>query len=206
MSTNLCDSWVALGYATAQANCSYQLTPAKANLAGAVMWPKLVPTANMMFTFTITTSNTSPIPGEGFALVIGDPSLGATTKSLGSNGLGLGANGIPGFATTFNIDGVAGGPTTPFLANTFDGSGLYANPWIDINDSLVPLAAPGVTTTHTFMVMILYDALDITMDGLQIFHGDALLPPVGYIYFTAANGSNYEQLTISNLTVIVAPQ
>jgi hypothetical protein len=40
----------------------------------------------------------------------------------------------------------------------------------------------------------------------RIFHGDALVPPVGYIDFTAANGSNYEQLTISNLTAIVAPQ
>jgi hypothetical protein len=206
MSTNLCDSWVALGYATAQANCGYQLTPAKANLTGAVMWPKLVPTANMMLTFTVSTTNTSPIPGEGFALAIGDPSLGATTKSLGSGGLGLGANGIPGFAITFNIDGVTGGPTTPFLGNTFNGNGLYANPWIDTNNSLAPLAAPGVTTTHTFLVIILNDALDITMDGLQIFHGDALVPPVGYIYFTAANGSNYEQLTISNLTAIVAPQ
>lgn len=206
MSTNLCDSWVALGYATAQANCSYQLTPAKASVTGAVMWPKLVPTSNMMFNFTVTTSNTSPIPGEGFALVIGDPSLGATPKSLGSGGLGLGANGIPGFAITFNIDGVTGGPTTPFLANTFDGSGRYANPWIDTNNSLAPLAAPGVTTTHTFAVMILDDAMNITMDGLQIFHGDALLPPVGYIYFTAANGANYEQLTIGNLTAIVAPQ
>jgi hypothetical protein len=206
MSTNLCDSWVALGYATAQANCSYQLTPAKASVAGAVMWPKLVPTSNMMFNFTVTTNNTSPIPGEGFALVIGDPSLGATPKSLGIGGLGLGANGIPGFAITFNIDGVTGGPTTPFLANTFNGSGRYANPWIDTNNSLAPLAAPGVTTTHTFAVMILDDAMNITMDGLQIFHGDALLPPVGYIYFTAANGANYEQLTIGNLTAIVTPQ
>jgi hypothetical protein len=206
MVTNLCDSWTALGYATAQANCGYQLTSAKANVAGAVMWPRLVPTANMMLNFTVTTNNTSPIPGEGFALVIGDPSLGATPKSIGSGGLGLGANGIPGFAITFNIDGVTGGPTTPFLANTFNGSGLYANPWIDTNNSLTPLAAPGVTTTHTFAVIFLDDALDVTMDGLQIFHGDALLPPVGYIYFTAANGSNYEQLTIGNLTAIVAPQ
>jgi hypothetical protein len=204
--TNLCDSWVSLGYATQQANCSYQLTPAKANVAGGVMWPKLIPTSDVSLSFTITTSNTSPVPGQGFAIVFGDPSLGATVSSLGSVGEGLGADTIPGVATTLHVNGPLGGGVTPYLANTFTGHGLYGNPWTDTNMTLAPLASPGVSTTHNFIVNAQNGMLNVLMDGVQIFHTGVLLPPVAYLYFTAANGTNYEQVNISNLTAVFAPQ
>ncbi len=204
--TNLCDAWTGLGYGIQQASCTYQLVPAKSNVAGAVMWPRLVPTSNVQLSFTVSIANPSATPGEGFAIVFGDPSLGAGPKSLGSTGLGLGAAGIPGYAITFNTDSAAGGPKPPFLGTTFSAASQWGNPWMDTNTTLTYLAAPSATVTHTFNVSVLNDAVDVLMDGVQVFHGDAALPPVAYLYFTAANGTNYEQVNIGNLTAIFSPQ
>jgi hypothetical protein len=63
-----------------------------------------------------------------------------------------------------------------------------------------------VSTTHNFIVNAQNGMLNVLMDGVQIFHTGVLLPPVAYLYFTAANGTNYEQVNISNLTAVFAPQ
>ena len=76
------------------------------------MWPTLVATDNIVLSFTVTLSNPSATPADGFTVVLGDPSLGATPTSTGATGFGLGAQGIPGlvfgFDTYHNVDGSTG--------------------------------------------------------------------------------------------------
>src|ERR1700693_823911 len=95
---NLCDTnWTAVGNATALTRCSFQLTPAATTQHGEIVWPPLISTGNIQLSFTVAISNPSSTPADGFAMVLGDPSLGAKTNSTGAVGSGLGAEGIPGF-------------------------------------------------------------------------------------------------------------
>src|SRR5262249_20640139 len=94
---NLCDTnWSAIGDAVAQSGCSFIIVPAANNKHGEIVWPTLISTDNIQINFTVTLSNPSPLPADGFTVMLADPSLGATPTSLGSQGQGLGAEGIPG--------------------------------------------------------------------------------------------------------------
>ena len=48
-------------------------------------------------------------------VVLGDPSLGATPTSIGSTGMGLGADGIPGLVFAFDTYLNAGDPTVVYV-------------------------------------------------------------------------------------------
>src|SRR5271168_443992 len=88
---NLCDSsWSPLGNAIAEAGCSYQLTAATGDQIGVLVWPNLISTGDVQLSFTMTLSNPSTLPADGFTVVFGDPSLGATPTSEGVQGMGLG--------------------------------------------------------------------------------------------------------------------
>jgi uncharacterized ParB-like nuclease family protein len=93
---DLCDtSWKALANAVAQSGCSFQLTAASTSQHGEIVWPTLISTGNIQLSFTVAISNPSATPADGFAMVLGDPSLGATTSSTGAVGEGLGRGEFP---------------------------------------------------------------------------------------------------------------
>ena len=91
---DLCSSsWSALGNAVALPGCSFQLVAAANTQHGEIVWPTLISTGDIHISFTVTLSNPSPLPADGFTVLLADPSLGATPTSLGATGMGLGAEG-----------------------------------------------------------------------------------------------------------------
>src|SRR5271169_3988836 len=66
---NLCDSdWSPLGNAIAEAGCSFQLTAATNNQIGVLVWPNLISTGDVQLSFTMTLSNPSTLPADGFTV------------------------------------------------------------------------------------------------------------------------------------------
>jgi hypothetical protein len=133
-------------------SCSYTLTTAGTSEFGEIIWPNLISTGNVKLSFTIATSNTSSTPADGFAMVLGDPSLGGTLQSAGEAGEGLGARGIPDFVLAFDdfYNAACTGscfpapyPADPSSSSNPDYLGvgrgedvLWENPYFNVNSSI----------------------------------------------------------------------
>jgi hypothetical protein len=173
--------------------------------AGEIVWPNLISTADIQISFTVTTSDTSTPPADGFALVLGDPTLGATLTSTGEPGEGLGAQGIPGAVLEFDDYEDTGDAPVPYVSVTRGETNEWEKPYYLLNTGIAALAAPGQTISHNYVVSLVQGLLTVTMDGTQIFSGAVVsVPPVAYLYFTASTGAEYEQLVISNLSATVS--
>ncbi len=207
---NCTTNWNTLGTAINAGNCSYQLTSATTNQYGVIVWPTLISTGNIQLSFTIATSNPSSPPADGFAMVLGDPSLGATLTSTGATGEGLGAKGIPGFVLAFDDyeNNANGGwpqdPAVPYLGVGRGESALWENPYTNTNTGIPALASSGQTVSHAYVVSIDQGYMTVTMDGAQVFSGDVSVPPVAYLYFTSSTGGSWEQTVISNISAAVS--
>jgi Ig-like domain-containing protein len=202
---NLCDSnWSPLGDATAEAGCSYQLTAATGDQIGVLVWPSLISTGDVQLTFTMTLSNPSTVPADGFTVVFGDPSLGATPTSEGVQGMGLGAKGIPGTVFGFDTYHNAGDPPVPYVGVGRGEAALFENPWFNVNTSIPVLVADGMTISHTYTITIDQGQMVVTLDGVQVMSGAVAVPPVAYFYITASTGGSYEQAVISNVSATVS--
>jgi hypothetical protein len=216
---NCSSLWNAIGDVSPfdPSTCSYQTSPAMQYQAGELVWPNLISTSNIQLSFTITTSGASNPPADGVAIVLGDPSLGATTTSVGGVGRGLGAMGIPGFVLAFDnyynppsgsFPGDPGSASNPdYIAIGRGETALWENPYQSVNTNLPgganAFAQPGVTTTNNFVVTIINGKVTVTMNGAQVFSSNASVPPVAYLYITSATGAYYEQIVISNIQAIV---
>jgi hypothetical protein len=202
---NLCDSsWSALGNAVAQGGCSFQLTAASGNQHGEIVWPTLISTGDIELGFTVTLSNPSPTPADGFAVVLGDPSLGATPTSIGATGMGLAAQGIPGLVFAFDTYHNAGDPAVPYVGVGRGETALWEKPWFNVNTSIPTLVAGGMTISHDYTVSLVQGVLTITLDGVQVISGNVTPPPVAYLYITASTGGSWEKAVISNVTSTVS--
>jgi hypothetical protein len=201
-------NWISLGNAVLQPGCSFQLTAATINQQGEIVWPTLISTGNIQLSFTVTVSNPSALPADGFAVVFGDPSLGATLNSTGANGQGLGAQGIPGIALAFdtyrNVVPLPADPPIPYLGVGRSETALWENPWFNVNTTIPQLAQSGTSVSHTYTVSIGQGLMTVAMDGTQVFSGDVSVPPVAYLYVTSSTGASYEQTVISNLSATVS--
>jgi hypothetical protein len=202
---NLCDSnWSALGNAVAQSGCSFQLTASTNNQHGEIVWPTLISTGDIQLTFTVTLSNPSATPADGFAVVLGDPSLGATPTSLGATGMGLGAKGIPGLAFAFDTYHNAGEFPVPYVAVGRGEAALWENPWFNVNTSIPALVAAGPAISHTYTVSIVQGLLTVTLDGQEVISGNIDAPPVAYLYVTSSTGGSWETGVISNVSATIS--
>ncbi len=202
---DLCSTtWSALGNASPLSGCAFQLTAATGGQYGEIVWPTLISTANIQLSFTVTISNPSSPPADGFAMVLGDPSLGATPTSAGFQGSGLGAEGIPGFVLGFDTYENAGDPPVPYLGVGRGEPALWENPWMNVNTNIPPLAVDGSTIAHDYTVSIVKGQMTVTMDGTQVFSGNVTVPSVAYLYFTASTGGLWEEADISNLAATVS--
>jgi hypothetical protein len=202
---DLCDSsWSPLGDAISESGCSYQLTAATGNQIGVLVWPNLIATGNVQLSFTMTLSNPSATPADGFTVVFGDPSLGATPTSEGAPGMGLGAKGIPGTVFGFDTYHNAGDPPVPYVGVGRGEAALFENPWFNVNTSIPVLVAGGMTISHNYTVNINQGQMTVTLDGVQVMSGAVALPPVAYFYVTASTGGSYEQAVISNVSATVS--
>jgi Immunoglobulin I-set domain len=202
---NLCNSnWSALGNAVSQPGCSFQLTAALGNQHGEIVWPTLISTGDIQLSFTVTLSNPSPTPADGFAVVLGDPSLGAKLNSSGATGMGLGAEGIPGLLFAFDTYHNAGDPTVPYLGVGRGETAQFENPWFYVNTSIPTLVAAGPPISHDYTVSIIQGQLIVTLDGVQVVSGTITPPPVAYLYITASTGGSWEDAVISNVSSTVS--
>jgi hypothetical protein len=202
---DLCNTnWSALGTAVAESGCSFQLTASVNNQHGEIIWPTLVSTGNIQLSFTVTLSNPSALPADGFAVVLGDPSLGATPTSLGATGMGLGAEGIPGLVFAFDTYRNAGEFPVPYVAVGRGETALWENPWFSVNTGIPTLVAAGPAISHTYTVSLVQGLLIETLDGEQVVSTTVTPPPVAYLYVTSSTGGSYETAVISNLTSTVS--
>src|SRR5271155_23692 len=202
---NLCDSnWSPLGNATAETGCSYQLTAATGDQIGVLVWPNLISTGDIQLSFTMTLSNPSTVPADGFTVVFGDPSLGATLTSEGALGMGLGAKGIPGTVFGFDTYHNAGDPPVPYVGVGRGEAPLFENPWFNVNTSIPVLVADGMTISHDYTINIEQGQMTVTLHGVQVMSGSVAVPAVAYFYITASTGGSYEQAVISNVSATVS--
>jgi hypothetical protein len=201
---NLCSGWLPRGSALApSASCTVQLTPATTFQSGEIVWPNLISTGNLQLSFTFTTSDSGTPPADGYAMTLGDPSRGATTNSIGLNGGGLGAQGIPGVVVAFDDYHDLNDPTVPYVAVGRGETNLWENPYFIVNTNVPALATAGATVSHDYVISIVQGMMTVTMDGLQLFSGSVTVPPVAYLYFNASTGDNSEQAVISNFSATV---
>ena len=203
---NLCNTdWSAIGNATAESGCSYQLTASTNNQHGELVWPTLVATGDMTLSFTMTLSNPSSTPADGFTIVLGDPSLGATPTSIGIVGQGLGAEGIPGLVFEYDDYHNAGEPPVPYFAVTRGESAQFENPYYAYNGNIPTLVAVGQSITHNYVLTIVNNVLTVTLDGNEVVNTLINPPPVAYVYVTASTGGSYETAVISNVSSVITP-
>jgi hypothetical protein len=202
---NLCDtSWSALGNAVAQPSCSFQLTAAANNQHGEIIWPTLISTGNIQISFTVTLSNPSALPADGFTVLLADPSLGATPTSSGAAGMGLGAEGIPGVLFALDTYHNAGDPSVPYVAVGRGETALFGKPWFNVNTTIPTVVSSSIPITHNYTVSIVQGRVTATMDGAQVFSGAITAPPVAYLFITASTGGSFEDTIISNVSATVS--
>ncbi len=196
--------WTLAGNAVSMdSTCGHQLTGALQDQHGAIVWPTLLSTGNITLSFTVTTSNTSTPPADGYALVFGDPSLGATLTSTGLSGQGLGAEGIPGLVVAFDDYYNNGDPSVPYLGVGRGEAALWENPYFYTNTNITALATAGATVSNVYTVSLVNGSMTVTMNGAQVFSGPVNAPPVAYIYLTSSTGSRWEQTVVTNLSATV---
>ena len=213
--------------------CTIQMSTNGGFETAAAFWPALIPTTSFSVNFTATLSLfTGIIPGDGFTLILADPSQGATTASLGATGAGLGAAGIPGTVvaldtfqdgndnggllhntcTAQNLSNGACDPiSVPYLAVGQSATNLWENPWTYVNGNLNTQSSANYTVadmttgsvSHAYAVTVNNSVMTVTMDGHQIFNGTVSLPPVAYLGFTAGTGGNTESVILSSMNVTV---
>jgi hypothetical protein len=216
----LADGWWLNGDAV-MSGSGIQLVAAAADQAGSAFWPAPVSTARLSLAFTVTLDNPGPVPGDGFALVLADPSRGAAATSLGASGPGLGARGIPGAVLAFDTraDGAQGVPgqpgylpadlPVPFLGLGRGEPERWGQPW-----QLGFFALPGfpgsatdpavalrfAASRHAYRVTVADGILSVTMDGAPVLTGAADLPPAALVGFTAATSAGWQRVVVTDLS------
>jgi hypothetical protein len=201
---DLCDpNWNAVGSAAVLSGCKYQLTASTGNQHGEIVWPTLVATDNIVLSFTVTLSNPSSTPADGFTVVLGDPSLGATPTSTGATGFGLGAQGIPGLVFGFDTYHNVGDPAVPYVAVGRGETNLFENPWFMVNKNIPQLVSSSMPISHDYTVTLTQGVLTMTLDGVVVMTGNVTPPPTAYLYVTASTGGSWETTVISNVQASV---
>jgi Ig-like domain-containing protein len=202
---NLCNTnWSAIGDAVAAPSCSYQLTTATNDQHGEMVWPHLISTGDIQISFSVTFSNPSALPADGFTVLLADPSLGATTTSLGAVGMGLGAEGIPGLLFELDTYHNGGEPPVPYIAVTRGETALFEHPYFNVNTNIPAVVSSSGPITHSYTYSINQGQMTVTMDGNQIFSGMVAPPPVAYLYITSSTGGSYEDTIVSNVSATVS--
>jgi hypothetical protein len=203
--SGLCNSnWSALGNAISEPMCSYQLTASLDSQHGEIAWPALISTGDILISFTVTLSNPSMLPADGLTVLLADPSLGATPTSLGTIGMGLGAEGIPGLLFELDTYHNGGEPAVPYIAVTRGEASLFENPYINVNTSIPAVVSGSAPITHNYTYSLLRGQMTVTMDGVQLFSGEVTPPPTAYLFITASTGGYYEDTVVSNVSATVS--
>ena len=202
---DLCNAnWSAIGDAVALPSCSYQLTTATNDQHGEMVWPTLISTGDIEISFSVTFSNPSALPADGFTVLLADPSLGATTTSSGAVGMGLGAEGIPGLLFEVDTYHNGGEPPVPYIAVTRGETALFEHPYFNVNTNIPPVVSSSMPITHNYTFSLVQGQMTVTMDGNQLFSGMVTPPPVAYLFITSSTGGSFEDTIVSNVSATVS--
>ena len=183
------------------AGSSLQLTPAVAHSAGSAFWPQALDPRGLRIEYDAAIGGGSG--ADGLALVIADPSKGATATSLGVEGGGLGFSTIPGVAVALDEFKNAVNPSNNFVGVT-DGptaQGADLLHWLGTATLLSPLQE----ATHHITVTTSATGIVVAVDGTAVLSQTVTLPPSAFLGFSAGTGGQTNKHSISKLTVVPGP-
>jgi hypothetical protein len=197
----LAGGW-ALNGSSALSTTGLVLTPAANFLSGSAFWPKPVDPQNMTVEYDATVGGGTG--ADGLAMVIADPSRGATPTSLGSEGGGLGFSGIPGIgialgehqesgAPSNNFLGLSDGPTSPSTPNVLE--------WL----ATANVASPIQGATNRVKVVTANGNITISVNGTQLVNQALTLPASTYLGFSAGTGGLDNRHEVSKVLVNLVP-
>jgi iron transport multicopper oxidase len=175
---------------------SLALTQAVSNEAGSAYWPQKMDSHNLQLEFEISIGGGTG--ADGLALVLADASKGATPKSLGASGGGLGFSGTPGIAIAYDTFKNAANPSSNF---TGISNGPGAEPkllhWLGTANLSTPLR----NMTHKIKITTSGGAITGYFDGTKIGSLAVALPSSAYIGFTGGTGTQTDRHAIASLKV-----
>jgi hypothetical protein len=183
--------------ATFQTPTELHVTPATtANVAGSAFWPHPISSAHLVATFTSFIG--SGTGGEGTALILANASAPAT--SLGTAGVGLGFDGIPGIAVALDTDNSPGNPSSNFVGITdgpLSGAPTEELHWLATNSSVVPLTGP-----RTITVSLENGLLTVAIGGTQVLSQNVTVGPKVLLGFSGSTGSLTDLHSVANVSVV----
>ena len=191
-----------------------QLTPPEKTgtdvhwMLGSAFLTKPVPSRYLRVSFDAWIGGGSGADGMG--LVLADPA-GATNKSTGVAGGGLGFSGIPGIAVALDTFQNSANPSSNFVGIS-DGPTVARNDflhWIAANSGILPLEQTDVSPTghvRTHVVVEIANGLaTVTVKGTPALTDVPVnLPPNVLLGFTGASGGNDDEHTVSHVVVTLA--
>jgi hypothetical protein len=164
--------------------------------AGSAFWPQTIDPRNMTVEFDELIGGGTG--ADGLALVIADATRGATAKSVGALGGGLGFSGIPGWAVALDTYKNTANPSNNFLGIS-DGPGSAASTlhWLGTAN----LAAPLRNATHHVTVSTANGAVTVWIDGTQVLAVPLTLPNSAYLGFSGGTGYYTDRHAIAHVVV-----
>jgi hypothetical protein len=174
------------------------LTPATSFQKGSAFWPNTINPQNMTVEYEATIGGGSG--ADGVAMVIADPSRGATPTSLGIEGGGLGFSGIPGIAIALDEFQGTGAPSNNFLGLT-DGPVSPSTPDVLHWLATANLAVPIQNATTRVKIVNSNGTTTVFVNGTQVLSQPLALPASAYLGFSGGTGGLNNRHEISKLVV-----
>ena len=195
-------SWQLNGSATMPGPAgAVQLTAATSYQAGSAFSTLQVPTNGLAASFTAQIGGGTGADGMTFALV---DSTKTTPGAVGSNGGGLGLDGLPGIGVALDTYQSAQANSNNYvgIVTGTDSSGGVT--WL----TTAPVPAPLRTGTHTVSVSINAGAISVFVDGAELINSytpaAGLIPATAFAGFTAGTGQGNDIHAVSNIVVATA--
>jgi hypothetical protein len=190
-------TWQINGSATVTST-GFQLTDTGANEAGTVFYTQAVPSASLTATFD-TSIGGGTGGADGLALILADPSSGATPTSVGVFGGGLGFSGIPGIAVAFDTFNNGANPSSNFI-------GISNGPLTGISNELKWLASTSSIPdlhagSHHIVVTVTSGTLAVSIDGAAALSQSVTLPSNVLVGFSGGTGGYTDTHAVNNVHV-----
>ncbi|HEV2974467.1 MAG TPA: choice-of-anchor D domain-containing protein [Solirubrobacteraceae bacterium] len=188
--------WQLNGTATLTAS-ELALTSTAAAQAGTAFWPQAIDPRNLTIEFDAFIGGGSG--ADGMALVFADPSRGATPKSLGYHGGGLGFSGIPGLAVALDTYKNSVNPSNNFVGITEGPAGTAPDllHWL----ATATLSASLRNVTDHVKVVTVGGTMTVSIDGAQVLSQAITLPSSAYLGFSGGSGGLTDRHAVSHLVV-----
>ncbi len=174
------------------ASDTLQLTPAAYDAKGTAFYPTAVDTAKGL-TVEFDATIADGTGADGLAMILADPSKGATPTAVGGGGGSLGFGGIPGIAV---------GMSTYPSSSLGISDGAKAGEWQTLNwVSTTPLLTPLQNTTKRVKVTVTPTTVTAVIDGGVTVTQAMAVPAKVLVGFSAATGGLTNRHAVKNVRV-----